>query len=85
MSSRVANRLPRIGFVILGIRSESQGEMSEEYGGCSNFSLSQRQSSCRIHSDLCVLALSCSNISLSTRSGRLSRMPRCTYRTRESL
>ncbi|GFU26495.1 uncharacterized protein TNCV_2463391 [Trichonephila clavipes] len=33
MSSRVANRLPRIGSVILGMRSKSQGEMSGEYGG----------------------------------------------------
>ncbi|GFW20437.1 hypothetical protein TNCV_4547041 [Trichonephila clavipes] len=38
MSSRIANRLPRIGSLILGIRSKSQGEMSGEYGGSSNSS-----------------------------------------------
>ncbi|GFR28497.1 hypothetical protein TNCT_204801 [Trichonephila clavata] len=43
MSSRVANRLPRIGSLILGIRSNSQGEMSGRYGGCSNSSHPQRR------------------------------------------
>ncbi|GFV13502.1 hypothetical protein TNCV_3184991 [Trichonephila clavipes] len=82
MSSRVANRLPRIGSVILGMRSKSQGEMSGRVRWCSYSSHPQRQSSCRTHSALCGLALPCRNIALSTRSGRLSRTPRRTCRTR---
>ncbi|GFV91796.1 hypothetical protein TNCV_2974681 [Trichonephila clavipes] len=38
MSSRVTNHLPRIGSLILGMRSKSQGEISGEYGGWSNSS-----------------------------------------------
>ncbi|GFW01103.1 hypothetical protein TNCV_1763411 [Trichonephila clavipes] len=85
MSSRVANHLPRIGFIILGRRSKSQGKMSGEYGGCSNSSHPQRQNSCRTHSALCGLELLCRNIALSTIPGRLFRMPRRTCRTRKSL
>ncbi|GFY24330.1 hypothetical protein TNCV_1013791 [Trichonephila clavipes] len=33
MSSRVSNRLPRIGSLILGMRSKSQDEISGEYDG----------------------------------------------------
>ncbi|GFY10465.1 uncharacterized protein TNCV_1463541 [Trichonephila clavipes] len=53
MSSRIANLLPRIGSLILRMRSKSQGEMSGEYGGCSNSFHSRRRSNCRIHSTLC--------------------------------
>ncbi|PRD29448.1 UNVERIFIED_CONTAM: hypothetical protein NCL1_29390 [Trichonephila clavipes] len=37
-------------FLNLGTRSKSQGEMSGEYGGCSNSSHPQRRSRCRTHS-----------------------------------
>ncbi|GFW06970.1 hypothetical protein TNCV_3691661 [Trichonephila clavipes] len=84
MSSHVANRLPRIGSVILIIRSKSQGKMLGDCGGSSNSSHPQRHNSCRTHSALYGLALSCRNIALSTRSGRLSRLPRHTCRTRKS-
>ncbi|GFV94953.1 hypothetical protein TNCV_1029511 [Trichonephila clavipes] len=85
MSSRVANRLPRIGSLMLGMRSKSQSKVSGEYGGCSNSSHLQSQSSCHTHSALHGLAFPCRNIALSTRSGRLSRMRRCTCRTKKSL
>ncbi|GFW64716.1 hypothetical protein TNCV_701191 [Trichonephila clavipes] len=85
MFSWVTNHLPRIGSLILGMRFKSQGEMSGEYCGCSNSSHPQRQSSCGTHSASCDLALSCRIIALSTRSGRLSRTPRYTCRTRKSL
>ncbi|GFQ75219.1 hypothetical protein TNCT_193401 [Trichonephila clavata] len=42
MSSRVANRLPRIGSLILGIRSNSQAKCREVWG-CSNSSHPQRR------------------------------------------
>ncbi|GFS48110.1 hypothetical protein TNCV_3600141 [Trichonephila clavipes] len=38
MPSRVAIYLPRIGSLILGMRTKSQGKMSGEYGGCYNSS-----------------------------------------------
>ncbi|GFV90840.1 hypothetical protein TNCV_2324091 [Trichonephila clavipes] len=72
MSSRVANRLPRIGSLILGMRLKSQDEMSGEYGGFSNSSHPQLRSSCPIHGALCGIAYSCRITALSTRYGRLS-------------
>ncbi|GFW56608.1 hypothetical protein TNCV_1863181 [Trichonephila clavipes] len=53
MSSFVAYRLPRIGPLILGLRTKSLGKMSREYGGCSKSSHPQRRSSCRTHSAIC--------------------------------
>ncbi|GFW30073.1 hypothetical protein TNCV_1696881 [Trichonephila clavipes] len=85
MSSHVENPLPRIGSLILGMRSKSQGKMSREYGRCFIFSHPQRRSSCSTQSALCGLALSGRIIALPTISGRLSRMPRRTYHTRTSL
>ncbi|GFQ73676.1 hypothetical protein TNCT_366361 [Trichonephila clavata] len=62
--------LPRIGSLILGMISKSQGEM---YGGwCSKSSHPQRRSSCYPHSALCDLALSCRMFAQSTRSERIS-------------
>ncbi|GFQ83401.1 uncharacterized protein TNCT_323731 [Trichonephila clavata] len=85
MSSSVANRLPRNGSLNLGMRSKSQGEVSGEWGGCSNSSHHEHRSSCRAHSVLCCFALSCRIIALSPRSVHLPRTPRRTYTTKKSL
>ncbi|GFR05859.1 hypothetical protein TNCT_528121 [Trichonephila clavata] len=85
MSSRVANRLLRIDSLILGMRSKSQVKCQGEYGGCFNSSHPQRWSSCRTHSALWGVALSCRIIALSPISESLFLTPRHTYRTRKSL
>ena len=87
MSSHVANLLPRSTSLNLRMWSKLQGEVSGEYGGCSNYFHPQRanRSSCRTHSALFGLALLYRIIALSTRFECLSRTPPRTYRTRKSL
>ncbi|GFX81521.1 hypothetical protein TNCV_4509271 [Trichonephila clavipes] len=83
MSSRVANLIPRIGSLILGMSQSQRVKCRVSTVGTPILSI-PNVGVAAIHT-LLYVAMSGRIIALSTRSGRVSLTPHCTCRTRKSL